>query len=353
MFEISTEPLSRDLLKEMLCKAKGRHGYSGRSTELSCFEINKNVLPDLQGYVLAPKKLKPIKDVVGIADCSLDLFLRIAEPLHDHVKGCGVFYAIAQSQTVYNPEEERDLQLIIRHCEHGWGVGLAVGTLSAGYKDMLFRADLFRSLVRCAGLSESVHIRCEAGELSLESETAKHSHNLAGQASKKASDVGNCIYWMSGANSNNKNFSTLEFYFPGYSDFLTAAKRCTGHFFSLGSVVRTRFWLVNYDGDYEELRSFLSANFPCDDWRVMISGRPKYGIDDLDKMFEETDSLLLPLFVIKDRRVGEIDMELDYDKGALTLNFSTYTEEIDTAEKVIRQIVAELSDGKAVINEEV
>jgi hypothetical protein len=36
-----------------------------------------------------------------------------------------------------------------------------------------------------------------------------------------------------------------------------------------------------------------------------------------------------------------------------TLHFSTYTEDIDKADKVIRQIVAELSDGKAVINEEV
>jgi hypothetical protein len=109
----------------------------------------------------------------------------------------------------------------------------------------------------------------------------------------------------------------------------------------------------DYSGDYEELRTFLGSNFPCNDWRVMICGRPKYGIDDLDKMFEETDSLLLPLFVIKDRKVGEIYMDLGHDKGMSTLCFSAYTEDIDKADKVIRQIVSELSDGRAVINEEV
>ena len=238
---------------------------------------------------------------------------------------------------------------------------LSVGSLSAGNEDLDFRSVLFRSLVKCANLSESVHIRFEAGELSLESQTVKHVNALSGLASQKASDAGHCIYRVSGGQPHwdhdrsykPRNFNDLAFYFPTYKDFLAAAKRCTEHFFSLGAVARSELWLNNDDGDYEELRSFLSATFPCNDWRVKILGRPKYDIDDLDKMFEETDSFLLPLFVIKDRRVGEINMELGYDKGSLTLNFSTYTEEIDKAEKVIRQIVAELSDGKAVINEEV
>lgn len=237
---------------------------------------------------------------------------------------------------------------------------LSVGSLSEGNKDLCFRAGLFRSLIQCMGLSESADIRCDGSNLYLESETVKYFENVVAMGKHKASDVGHCIYWASGGcpiriddgSMRPMNFSTLSFSHLETDHFLMAAKRCTEHFCSLGPVVQTDLWLSEYDGDYDELRSFLSANFPCTDWRLMISGRSKYGIDDLDKMFEETDSLLLPLFVIKDRRVGEINMELGYDKGSLTLNFSTYTEEIDKAEKVIRQIVAELSDGKVVIDEE-
>jgi hypothetical protein len=359
MFEMSIQTISKELLKEIIDKAKARRDFKERSNEMTCFTIRKDVLPDLQGYVLASET--SIAGVTGIADCPLDLFRRLAEPLRDRVLGCGVDYNIAHSNTGYNPEEEMDLLMVFRHGQYGWGVGLAVGTLSAGDKDLFFRADLFRNLVKCAGLSESVNILLEAGELSLKSETVKYAENLASLTSQKASDVGHCIYWANGGkirwnndrSMTTSNFSTLEFYFPAYCDFLTAAKRCMEHFVSLGAVTRTIFWLVDYDGDYEELRSFLSINFPCDDWRVKLLGRPKYGIEDLDKMFEETDSLLLPLFVIKDRKVGEINVELYHSKGVPTLHFSTYTEDIDKADKVIRQIVTELSDGKAVINEEV
>jgi|GEM_PF-5697070 len=359
MFEMSTEVISRDLLKEMIVKAKERRGFKTRSGEQTYFEIRKNRLPDLQGYVLSRKT--PVSNVNGIADCPLDVFFRISEVLKTFVERCGVNYEIDQSGKGFDPEEESDLCLTVRYSiDYGWGIMLSIGSLSVGCKDMLFRADIFRNFVHCVGLSDLVKIRCADSNLYLESETVKSSENFQNSASSKASDIGSCIYWASGGQTcrddsgiyKGLNFSTLAFYFPEYNDFLVASRKCKEYFCSQGAIVRSELWLSEYSGDYDWLRTFLGSNFPCTDWRLMISGRSKYGIDDLDKMFEETDSLLLPLFVIKDRRVGEINMELGYDKGSLTLNFSTYTEEIDKAEKVIRQIVAELSDGKVVIDEE-
>jgi hypothetical protein len=360
MFEMSTESISRDLLKEMIAKAKECRGFKTRSEERTYFEIRKNRLPDLQGYVLSRKT--PVANVNGIADCPLDVFFRVSEVLKTFVERCGVSYKIDQSGEGFDPEEEFDLELMVRYDSNtGWGIMLSIGALSVGCKNLLFRADIFRNFVQCAGLSDLVKIRCAENNLYLDSETVKCTENFLKSASSKASDIGSCIYWASGGQIfrtdsgifEAKNFSILAFYFPDYNDFLVASRKCKEHFCSLGSIARSELWMRDYSGDYEELRTFLGSNFPCDDWRLMISGRSKYGIDDLDKMFEETDSLLLPLFVITDQRVGDIDMELGYDKGALTLNFSTHTEEIDKAEKVIRQIVAELSDGKAVINEEV
>ena len=360
MFEMSTETVSRDLLKEMIAKAKARRDFKKRSKELSFFTIKKDVLPDLQGYVLASEV--PIASVRGTADCPLEQFLRLAESLKERVESCGVSYEIAQSKTRFDSAKESDLELSIRHnANKGWGVMLNVDTSRPECADMVSRSALFRSLVECAGLSESVEIRCDDGKLYLESETVKSDDNFIESASMKTSDIGRCVYWASGGQVRSYdrgsitlyNFSILAFYFPRFSDFLAASKRCTEYFCSLGKVVCSEFWLNNYDGDYEWLRTFLGTNFPCNDWQVMIDGRPKYDIDDLDKMFEETDSLLLPLFVIKDRKVGEIYMDLGHDNGMSTLCFSAYTEDIDKADKVIRQIVAELSDGKAVINEEV
>jgi hypothetical protein len=78
---------------------------------------------------------------------------------------------------------------------------------------------------------------------------------------------------------------------------------------------------------------------------------PKYGVDSLDKMLAETESLLLPLFMFKDRRAGEIDVELYHDKGTLTLFFSSAGDDLEVEEKSIRKLVAELSDGQVVIDE--
>jgi len=359
MFEMSTESISRDLLKKMIARAKARRGIKERSDELNLFTIRKDALPDLRGFDLASEM--PVSKVKGISDCPPELFLRIAEKLKNATSACGVSYEIGQSRANFDPEQEGDLCLTIRHNIDGWSILLSVDELSAGYEDLDFRAGLFQSLVKCVGLSESVQISCEAGELTLESETVRHLNEDSSAGAEKASGPGLCKYWASSGFTrlNNDgsdkwiNFKTLAFFIPSPTVFKKSVERCAAHFCSLGTLVQTRLWLVNYVGDYEQLRSFLDANFPCEDWEVTIRGRPKYGIDDLDKMFEETDSLLLPLFVIKDRKFGEIDVELYHSKGVPTLHFSTYTEDIDKADKVIRQLVAELSDGKAVINEEV
>jgi hypothetical protein len=361
MFEMSTEAISKELLKEMIAKAKGRKGVKQRSDEYSLFTVRKNALPDLKGYVLAVFDGNfPSYGFKGRSDCPPDLFLRVAEELKSATEACGVSYEIGQSKTDFDPEQEGDLCLTLRHGENGWSIMLGIDELSAGCEDLEFRAGLFQSLVKCVGLSESVQICCEDGELTLESETVRHLNEDSSAGGEKASSSGLCKYWancgFTRLNNDGSekwiNFKTLAFYIPGYNDFLAAAKRCVAHFCSLGTLVQTKFWLLKYCGDYEQLRSFLAANFPCNDWEVTARGYPRYGIDDLDKMFEETDSLLLPLFVIKDRKVGEIDVELYHSKGVPTLHFSTFSEKIDKAEKIIRQIVAELSDGKAVIDEE-
>jgi hypothetical protein len=362
MLEMSTEAINRELLKAMIAKAKGRKGVTQRSDEFTLLTIRKNALPDLLGYVLAVLDgAPPVYDVKGRADCPPDLFMRMAGTLKSCTEACGVSYEIGHSKTDFDPEEEGDLCLTISHHMDGWSVMLSVDELSPGYEDLDFRAGLFQSLVKCVGLSESVQIRCEAGELTLESETVRHVKEAASAGGENGSGPGLCKYWASSGftRRNNDgsekwiNFKTLAFYIPGYNDFLAAAKRCATHFCSGGTVVQTEVWLLNYGGDYEQLRSLFAANLPCNDWEVTFRGRPKYGIEDIDKMFEETDSLLLPLFVIKDRKVGEINVELYHTKGVPTLHFSTFSEKIDKAEKIIRQIVAELSDGKAVINEEV
>jgi len=361
MFEMSTEAISKELLKEMIAKANARRDFHERPDEFNLFTIRKNALPDLKGYVLAVLDGQhPVYDVKGRVDCPPDLFMRIAGTLKACTEACGVSYEIGQSKTDFDPEEEGDLCLTLRHGENGWSIQLSVDELSAGYADLDFRAGLFQSLVKCVGLSETVQIRCEAGELTLESETVRHVKEAASAGGENASGPGLCKYWASSGFTRRNtdgsekwiNFKTLAFYIPGYNDFLAAAKRCAAHFCLGGAVVQTEVWLLNYGGDYEQLRSLIAANFPCEDWEVTIRGRPKYGIDDIDNMFEETDSLLLPLFVIKDRKVGEIDVELYHSKGVPTLHFSTFSEKIDKAEKIIRQIVAELSDGKAVIDEE-
>ena len=359
MFEMSTEAVSRDLLKEMIARAKARRGIKERADELNKFTIRKDALPDLCGFDLASEM--PVSKVKGISDCPPELFLRIAEELKNVTSACGVSYEIGQSKTDFDPEQEGDLCLTIRHNIDGWSILLSVDELSAGYDDLDFRAGLFQGLVKCIGLSESVQISCEAGELTLESETVRHLNEDSSPGAAKASGPGLCKYWASSGFTrlNNDgsdkwiNFKTLAFFIPSFTVFKKSVERCAAHFCSLGTLVQTRLWLVNYVGDYEQLRAFLAANFPCDDWEVTFRGRPKYRIEDIDKMFEETDSLLLPLFVIKDRKVGEIDVELYHAKGVPTLHFSTFSEKIDKAEKAIRQIVAELSDGKAVINEEV
>ena len=360
MFEISTESLNRDILQEMVAKARKRRDFAESSTACSYSTIKRDILPNLKGYVLARKN--GILSVEGVADCPLDHFLRNIDSIRDRVDACGISYAINQSGKVFDPEEERDLDLLVRYDEKdGWMIALSIGLLSAGSKDMAFRVALFRDLVCCANLSESVKICFKGGEIFLESEIVNNVDTVESGVVAKGTSTFQGRYWVSGGACRRKedgsetriNFSTLGLYLSSYDDFLSASKRCTDYFFSLGSVVRTCFWLKDYAGDYDELRSYLGTKFICNNWRVTILGRPKYGLDDLDKMFEETDSLLLPLFVIKDRKVGEINVELYHSKGVPTLHFSTYTEDIDKADKVIRQIVAELSDGKAVINEEV
>lgn len=352
MLELSTLPVSRAVLGQFIALARAKKGVAFRAGA-AYQTLKAQTIPDLGAYIVPPQDNITI-DGVGVDDISYGTFWAVCRGLRSTVRRCEMSIELAESGKVHNVGETYDLCGTVGFNDTGLRARAQVCA-----KDMEYRCRVFNAFIDACGRNGTMRTVHEDGKLFVRSDSmqCESASNLDRGLVKQVAAEGR-LYQYDGANCYDgrkvTNFSTLMIYMPdvaGGDEMPAPMRGCIDWLRGFGRLLQSDISVSLHSTEYQKVADVLGGFVVPSRWEVQLKAVPKYGVDSLDKMLAETESLLLPLFMFKDRRAGEIDVELYHSKGALTLFFSSAGDDVEVEEKAIRSLVAELSAGEAVIDE--
>lgn len=351
MLELSTLPVSRAVLEQFIALARAKKGVVLRAGA-AYQTLKSQTIPDLRAYVVPPQ------DNVSIAgfdvdDISHGSFWAVCRALRGIVQRCEMWIDVAESDKPSNVVTY-DLRGIVGFRDTGLSARLGTSV-----EDKECRCRLFNAFIEACGRSGTMRTVHEDGKLFVRSDSmqCESAGDLDRGLVKQVAAEGRLYQYNSSNNDDGRyvtDFSDLTIYMLDVQErdqMPPSMSGCVDWVRGFGRIMESRVSVSMNSVEYHKVADVLGRFVEASRWQVGLKAVPKYGVDSLDKMLAETESLLLPLFLFKDRRAGEIDVELYHSKGDVTLFFSSAGDRPEVEEKVIRSLVAELSGGKAVIDE--
>jgi hypothetical protein len=349
MIEISTIPIERPLLSRIIANARLGAGFVLPQKQMTALTLDRPFPPRIGAFHV--DGMMPLS-LDGCGSLSLSCFLSVLSRLRGSASSCMLKLEISQSGREFDVREESDLSFGIGFDWFGPCLYLEFGGVSDACTDLRLRMEIFQDLLGLSGIGDQSDLRIENGELTFESNLLS---NVGGMARSQAIALvggGARVYRTNYGNVRGNNFRHLSVY-PSCDSFRSVAETCYSHFCSLGKLMSSSVALTIDRDAYEGVRSIVAQDLKLDSWSLLLMAKQKYDLDSVDLALSETQSLLMPLLEIELAGTGTVFVDLYHDNGTISLLFCNEGEDPVASTAAIRDLIGELADGEAIIDETV
>ncbi|MCG3149146.1 MAG: hypothetical protein PCFJNLEI_02605 [Verrucomicrobiae bacterium] len=352
MLEVSTRAMEKSLFLRMLATAKERPEFRRVGGKGNILQMTAFPLPDFTGYQILPFPGFQITHVSSeYSHAWLEQFFLLLDEFTDTGAICCAQLSIGESGKAYDPKQQTDLSLNFGKNFIGPKIDLQVGPISPGEANHAYRKQLFDTFLRIVGMVNRIAIVTVGNELELEIRDRK----ILDLEKIKRDRI--AVEYRQGArfvakgctNSVGRDFRELRLNTFDHSELIAVVPKLIAHY-GAAVIHRAEVSVSCKPGEYSKTREILNQS-TFHPLTVRVAAVARYGLDNIEQAIAENDQFLISGFQLKDKTIGEIDVDLALDSGKYTLNASgKFKKDVNEQRVALERLLCELAGGEDVID---
>jgi len=347
MLEAHTRRLRRDELATVLWNAARDRSFRALATEDNHLTFRSESLPSLEAYTIDDFPPIGIKCEERV---DYPEFWAVTRRLAHESLPSLCYIDVSECGVKFDPTDEQDVEL-------GFGLGfcgpmvmLSTGGVTPGATDLTYRRDLFNRFLQALGLHGRIEVMLVDGELDMHvsDPSFRNARDFPRNELPKVRAQGRPLFEGRTTNTKGRNFRHLYLYCFTLDQLARKVPDVVEALGGQDRVVASRFDTGCTKENYPELRGILNDS-PFGPWEIRFCAVAKYSLDNLDQAVAENESFLFRAFTLSPPGIGEVDVNIYYNKGAFWLHF-TCEYESNEQEKALQDLIIKFADGEDIID---
>ena len=348
MLEVWTLPVAREALTRILGNLKKMAGAKPVAPSGSVpMTFSWRSLPSLTAFTV--DRVMPQIGLSHRGAISVSEVVSLCADLSPKADSCVARFDMAHAGAPYDVAEETDVVLVFGFDWIAPFVEIQTGELSLGAEDLAARARIFQPMIGCSGFSDLLSLSIRDGFLSVETDCVVAVSSMPREKVLSLMTEGRRFYKTNCGDIKGRNFRDLRLYLTGRAEMARAAESVLRELGGESNVGGYDTTVSCTQDTYDWTRGILNARKSLAGWHVDFMARQKYSLESLDVALRECSSILLPVYTIKQRGIGEVSVALYHADGKVLLCFESDRVE-DKVEKAIHRIVSDLAEGSDIID---
>jgi hypothetical protein len=350
MLKVSTVEIEQDDLRRFIANARRLTHFRPKKDSANYLTFIQDKLIPLDNYEIKEVPMLPGISIQHKGKIPLNDFLNISNAVEKITVTSVISLDIAESSKDYDVSEDRDIQISFGRNFLAPMFKVSVGSVSRGTFDLSCRKNIFNGFLRVFGLEMDIQAVFVEGELDIEihTDTFKLLKSVPRNQLSEAYVNGTRFIDKGATNLKARNFSDLTLYCFTLDELIQKVPAVIELYGGKKKIVHSEFSVACKKENYLQVRSVLNQS-PFSPWKISFTAISKYTLDNIDKAINETNTFLFRAFTLKPPRVGEVDVDVYYEKGSFFLQF-TCEYKSNEQEQVLEELIIDLADGKDIID---
>jgi len=347
MLDVYTLPISRSEVGSLLANAGQDHSFRIRTDQHNHLTFRTRMLPSLDSYRINDF---PSIEIEYDTPAGLHNFWATTRRLVNKSIFSLCYLGVSESGAVYDAVEERDVELRFGFDFCAPVVVLATGGVTPAAKDLSYRSDLFNRFLRALGLSGQLETLIVDGELDMRvhGQRFRNAKDFPHNTLPQLRSSGTLFYEGRHTNTKGRDFCDLVLYCHTLEELEQKVPNVVQALGGESRIVASTFGVASTKENYPQVREILN-DCPLGPWRISLTAIGRYSLENLDDAVAENESFLFRAFTLDPPGIGEVDVDISYDKGSFSLHFYCVYES-NEQERALHDLIIQFAGGEDIID---